>query len=49
MRICCYDLMGVDSKTLVPFLLFYFGIILFMFFFLFIKNQTFFGTRLRFN
>jgi hypothetical protein len=24
MRICCYDLVGVDSKTLVPFLLFYF-------------------------
>jgi hypothetical protein len=24
MRICSYDLVGVDSKTLVPFLLFYF-------------------------
>jgi len=24
MIICCYDLVGVDSKTLVPFLLFYF-------------------------
>jgi hypothetical protein len=24
MRICCYDLVGVDSKTLILFLLFYF-------------------------
>jgi len=37
---------GVDSKTLVHFLLFYF--ILFMFSFIH-QNQTFFGTRLGFD
>jgi hypothetical protein len=31
MRICCYDLVGVDSKTLVPFLLFYFILFYFSF------------------
>jgi len=39
-------LVDVDSKTLVPFLLFYF--VLFMFSFIH-QNQIFFGTRLRFN
>jgi hypothetical protein len=47
MRIYCYDLVGVDSKTLVPLVLFYFGFILFMFFFL--LSKIFSGTRLRFN
>jgi hypothetical protein len=42
MRICCYDLVGVDSKTLVPFLLFYFGFILFMFFFSFYQKSNLF-------
>jgi hypothetical protein len=41
MRICCYDLVGVDSKTLVHFLLFYFTLFFYVVF-LFIKNQTFF-------
>jgi hypothetical protein len=53
MRICCYDLVGVDSQILVSFLLFYFT--LFSLFFVFlskIKNKTIsqsFGTRLRFD
>jgi hypothetical protein len=46
MRICCYDLVGVDSKTLVPFVLFCF--VLFMFFFYLPKSNCF-GTRLGFN
>jgi hypothetical protein len=41
MRICCYDLVGVDSKTLVPFLLFYFT--LFYVFFIY-QNLLIFGT-----
>jgi len=48
MRIYCYNLVGADSKTLVSFVLFYFGFILFYFGFIY-QNQTFFGTRLRFN
>jgi hypothetical protein len=47
MRICCYDLVGVDSKTLIPYLLIIF--ILFSLCFIFIRNQIFFGTRLGFN
>jgi hypothetical protein len=47
MRICCYDLVSVDSKTLVPYLLIIFT--LFSLCFLFIRNQIFFGTRLWFN
>jgi hypothetical protein len=41
MRICCYDLVGVDSKTLVHFLLFYFTLFT-LCCFSFIKNQMFF-------
>jgi len=37
MRICCYDLVGVDSKTLVPYLLIIFT--LFILYFLFIKKS----------
>jgi hypothetical protein len=47
MRIYCYDLVGVDSKTLIPYLLIIFT--LFSLCFLFIINQFFFGTRLGFN
>jgi hypothetical protein len=47
LRICCYDLVGGDSKTLVPYLLIIFT--LFSLCFLFIINQIFFGTRLGFN
>jgi hypothetical protein len=47
-RIYCYDLVGVDSKTLVPFVLFCFGFVLFMFFFYLPKSNCF-GTRLGFN
>jgi hypothetical protein len=32
MIICCYDLVGVDSKTLVPFVLFYFTLCCFSFY-----------------
>jgi hypothetical protein len=51
MRICCYDLVGVDSKTLVHFLLFYFTLFSLCFFFIIIKNQNLliFGTRLGFD
>jgi hypothetical protein len=41
MRICCYDLVFVDFKTLVSFLLFHF--------ILFTKIKPFFGTRLGFD
>jgi hypothetical protein len=51
MRICCYDLVGVDSKTLVSFLLFYFTLfsLCFLFFFYQKSISQVFGTRLRFN
>jgi len=32
MRICCYDLVGVDSKTLVPYLLIIFILLVYVFF-----------------
>jgi hypothetical protein len=48
---CCYDLVSVDSKTLVPFLLFYFNLFSFFFVFFIIKNQNLliFGTMLGFD
>jgi hypothetical protein len=46
MRICCYDLVGVDSKTLVPFLLFSFTLFTLCFFIIKNKNLLIFGTRL---
>jgi multisubunit Na+/H+ antiporter MnhB subunit len=38
MRICCYDLVGMDSKTLVPFILLYFILYLIYVFFYLHKN-----------
>jgi hypothetical protein len=45
MRICCCDLVGVDSKTLVHFVLFCFVLFYFILFFSIILNK--FGTRLK--
>jgi hypothetical protein len=45
MRMCCCDLVGVDSKTLVHFLLCYF--ILFYFPFFFFDKTPKFGIRLK--
>jgi cbb3-type cytochrome oxidase subunit 3 len=44
-------LVGVDSKTLVSFLLFYFILFSFCFVFFFYQksNSQVFGTKLRFN
>ena len=48
--ICCYDLVNMDSKTLVPLSLDLFPFsLVYVFFLLQTKIQTFFGTRLRFN
>jgi len=51
MRICRYDLVGVDSKTLVSFLLFYFTLFSLCFFFFLFKNKKLliFGTMLGFD
>jgi len=52
MRICCYDLVSVDSKTLVHFLLSCFTLLYLVYvFFFIIKNQNIliFGTRLGFD
>jgi hypothetical protein len=44
--VCCYDLVSVDSKTLVFFFLLYLVYV----FLLFVKNNLLiFGTRLTFN
>jgi hypothetical protein len=47
MRIYCHDLVGLDSKTLVLYLLINFT--LFSLCFLSIKNHLSFGTKLRFS
>jgi hypothetical protein len=47
MRICCCDLVGMDSKTLVPYLWLFLFYLVYVFFF--IRNQIFFGTSLGFN
>jgi len=44
MKICCYDLEGVDSKTLIPF--FFVLLYFILFFLLFIKTSKI-GTRLK--
>jgi hypothetical protein len=48
MKIYCYDLVGVDSKTSVLYLLFNSALFSLCFYFL-LKNHKSFGTRLRFN
>jgi hypothetical protein len=40
MIICYYDLVGVDSKTLVHFLLFYFTLFSLCFFFIYQKSKS---------
>jgi hypothetical protein len=47
---CCYDLVSLDSKTLVPLFLDLFPFyLIYVFFLLQTKIQTFFTTRLGFN